>query len=100
MSRDQQCTILGNLRADFREDQYWAEFFRVNDVALPLPYGVELGYVGIVSGTDLERFLDETWTEFCEFATTHRDAERLTFGDDFRASSNPLLKGPSHVPSN
>jgi hypothetical protein len=69
------------LWAEFREDQHRAEFFRINDVALPLSYGVKLGYVKIVRGTDLERFIDETWDKFCEFVAIDARGDYASLSD-------------------
>jgi hypothetical protein len=97
LSREKKCSILGELWAEFREDQHWAEFFRINDVALPLSYGVKLGYVKIVRGTDLERFIDETWNMFCEFVAIDARGDYASLSDAYRASDVPPLKFPGET---
>ena len=95
MNFSNKCAVLGELWLFYREDaaanEYWTQFFRVNDIALPASYLIDAGYVEMTDDSDLEQYVDETWKMFCEFISIDADGEYESIAEAFGASSNPPL---------
>ena len=95
MNFSNKCAVLGEFWLFYREDaaanEYWAQFFRVNDIALPASYLIDAGYVEMTDDSDLEQYVDETWKMFCEFISIDANGEYESIAEAFDASSNPPL---------
>ena len=96
MDFSSKCSILGDLWAYYREDiqssDAWLEFFKYNDVALPLAYMITNDYATINEDSDASTFIDETWDMFCEYIDIPADADYKDIGEAFDASSQPPLE--------
>jgi len=94
-TRQEKCAVLGELWLNYREEantnEYWAQFFRVNDISLPAAYLIDAGYVEITSDSDLDEFINETWEMFCEFISIDPDRHYDDLYDAWDSSPNPPL---------
>lgn len=91
-----KCSVLGDLWAFYREDivenEAWMDFFKYNDVALPLTYMIDRGYASIIeSNEEGVTFVNETWDMFCDYIDIDPEGEYENIGDAFAASSQPPL---------
>jgi hypothetical protein len=90
-----KCDVLGDLWAYYREDiqssEAWLDFFKYNDVALPLAYCVDRGYVVMTEDSEAYSFVDETWEMFCEYINIPEDGEYANLTEAFAASDQPPL---------
>ena len=95
MNFSNKCAVLGQLWLFYREDaeknEYWQQFFRINDIALPACYLIDSEYVTASENSDLSAYIDETWEMFCEFISIDADGEYEDIAAAFGASSNPPL---------
>jgi len=57
-----QTEILAELWMDYRDEQYFAEFFEYADLGLPLAYLLNTGTV--VRNPETDRFIGDTWSVF------------------------------------
>ena len=91
-----KCNILGDLWAFYREDiessEAWQEFFKYNDVALPLAYMISNDYAMINEDSEASTFIDETWDMFCEYIDIPADGDYKDIREAFDASSQPPLE--------
>ena len=99
MNFSDKCNVLGDLwlyyREEAKENEAWSDFFRYNDVALPMAYGINEGYVTLVEDSGLEDYIDETWEMFCDFISIDSDGEYDGLNDAWQASPNPPLSEDS-----
>lgn len=90
-----KCDVLGDLWAYYREDiqssEAWLDFFKYNDVALPLAYAIDNGYATINEASEAPSFIDETWEMFCEYINIPEDGEYANLTAAFEASDQPPL---------
>jgi hypothetical protein len=88
--------VLGDLWAFYREDiassEAWQDFFKYNDVALPLAYMIDGGYATINEASEAPSFIDETWEMFCEYIDIPADGEYDDLSAAFNASAQPPLE--------
>ena len=86
-----KCLILGNLWVDYRddaeEDEGWNEFFTYADIGLPLAYMLSHGIAN--PNDESNRFIDETWTVFCELLDIDPEGEYYYLTECFEASPLP-----------
>ena len=90
-----KCSVLGDLWAYYREDiqssEAWMDFFKYNDVALPLSYMIDREYVTVNENSEATSFVDETWDMFCEYINIPEDGEYANLTAAFAASDQPPL---------
>ena len=90
-----KCSVLGDLWAFYREDiqssEAWLDFFKYNDVALPLAYCIDRDYAVMVEDSEAVSFIDETWEMFCEYINIPEDGEYADISAAFEASDQPPL---------
>ena len=90
-----KCDILGDLWAYYREDiqdsEAWLEFFKYNDVALPLAYMISNDYAMVNEDSEAPSFINETWEMFCEYINIPEDGEYADLAAAFEASDQPPL---------
>lgn len=96
-----KCDILGalwlNYREDAKENEAWDNFFRFNDIGLPLAYILSEGIVvpaPIQNGleiSDAEDIIEETWHIFCEYIDIDPEEEYFDIADAWEASPQPPL---------
>jgi hypothetical protein len=90
-----KCSVLGDLWAYYREDiqssEAWMDFFKYNDVALPLSYMIDREYVTVNEDSEATSFVDETWDMFCEYIDIPEDGEYANLTAAFAASDQPPL---------
>lgn len=90
-----KCDVLGGLWLYYREEaqknEDWSEFFRYNDIGLPMAYALseELVETATEDGTEL---IEETWLMFCSYINIDPDGEYKTIVDAFESSSQPPLE--------
>ena len=91
-----KCDILGDLWAYYREDiqdsEAWLEFFKYNDVALPLAYMISNDYAMVNEDSEAPSFINETWEMFCEYINIPADGDYKDIGEAFDASDQPPLE--------
>jgi hypothetical protein len=96
MDFSNKTAILGDLWLYYREDikgnEAWEDFFKYNDVALPLAYVISMGYVTINEDSDGVMYIDETWDTFCEYIDIDPDGEYKDIRDAFASSPNKPLE--------
>ena len=95
MNFSDKCNVLGDLWLLYREDaktnEAWDAFFTYNDVALPMAYGINEGYVSLVENSGLEDYIDETWEMFCEYIDIDPSGEYANITAAWDASPNRPL---------
>lgn len=95
MTPEEKCIVLGELwlhhRDDADDDELWSEFFRYNDIGLPLSYMVSEDLVlGLTENADT--IIDETWEMFCSYIDIDPEGHYESLQDAFAASPNPPLE--------
>ena len=93
-----KCSILGDLWAFYREDirssEAWLDFFKYNDVSLPLAYMVDRDYATMNEESEAPAFIEETWKMFCEYINISPNEEYADISEAFNASNQPPLAPP------
>ena len=91
-----KCNVLGTLWAYYRDDiegsESWQDFFKYNDVALPLAYMIDNGYATMIEDSEAPSFINETWEMFCEYINIPADGDYKNIGEAFDASTQPPLE--------
>ena len=96
MDFSNKCKVLGELWLYYREEaqtnETWAEFFHYNDIALPLSYGISMGFVERVEDGGLDEYVDDTWEYFCALIDIDVNGEYSDINAAWSASPNPPLE--------
>lgn len=86
-----KCHVLTQLWLFYRDEadkhDEWRDFFRWADVALPLAFVVDNGYVSGVKA-DGKAAIDEAWNVFCEMIGIDAEQEYADIFAAFAASPN------------
>ena len=91
-----KCAILGELSADYEDDENFREFIEFNDLGLPLAYMISENLCVLTS--DGERYIHQTWKLFLDFLNLEdADFESLdevlaASGSAFEAIATPTEK--------
>lgn len=82
--------VLGDFWCNYREEikgnAAWEEFFKFNDVALPLSYMLSQGLASIVEESEAPTFIEDTWITFCEYLDLDPDDDYDSLDEMFVAS--------------
>lgn len=89
-----KCDVLAGLWLYYRDEAQknsdWVDFFRYNDVGLPLSYVLAENLVDAAT-EDGTQIIEETWQMFCEYINIDPDGEYASIVDAFDASEQPPL---------
>jgi hypothetical protein len=92
-----KCAILGQLYADYQDDEDFKEFIEFNDLGLPLAYMISENLCGLTS--DGEKYITETWKLFLDFLIL-KDRDFESLDEVFAASSKTFETNESSTETN
>ena len=92
-----KCAILGQLYADYQDDEDFKEFIEFNNLGLPLAYMVSENLCGLTS--DGEKYITETWKLFLDFLIL-KDRDFESLDEVFATSSKTFEANVSSTETN
>jgi hypothetical protein len=92
-----KCAILGELSADYEEDENFREFIEFNNLGLPLAYMISADLCVLTS--DGEKYIDQTWKLFLDFLNLE-DEDFESLDEVLSASSKTFEANVSSTETN